>query len=103
MSTKHTPGPWMYEPKGRGHVWSDCRDDGSGAVIAVMPETNHGTKEADARLIAAAPELLSALYALLDDVSDLTDEAREAFSGINDRSVTLARAAIAKATGQGEG
>jgi hypothetical protein len=95
MSTKHTPGPWMYEPKGRGHVWSDCRDDGSGAVIAVMPETNHGTKEADARLIAAAPELLSAL-----------NEAAELMPlGTKKRADWLrkAGAAIAKATGQGEG
>ena len=49
--------------------------------------------ESEARLIAAAPDLLAALYALVQDCDDygLTD---------NDAHLREARAAIAKAKGQ---
>lgn len=59
--TKHTPGPWKYEEatktirSGRENYWLCTMDSWDGAV-------NH---EANAKLIAAAPELLEAAKDLI--------------------------------------
>ena len=68
MSKKHTPGPWVYHS---GAVWKDGVDvypKGSedGIPIAkIHREPGSGTlpveRDANARLIAAAPELLEAI------------------------------------------
>ena len=63
MKSKHTPGPWCYfvgNSTGRGLV----RIEAEGRHIASMPRGEQS--EADARLIAAAPELLTALKGLVD-------------------------------------
>jgi hypothetical protein len=101
-----TPGPWVAED----HSVTDLED--GLAVIAVFPEHprdtptrgmvawlgDHGanfqapeTRAANARLIAAAPDLLAALKALLDK-ADLNDWNQEAYEA--------AEAAIAKADGR---
>ena len=58
MAAKHTPGPWMaraYE-QGAGHM--DCIEvQGSGGTVCRMSSANV-RDTADARVIAAAPELL---------------------------------------------
>lgn len=104
--TKHTPGPWS---------WSryDFRDGFhglySGDTPVIYPQhENHGDdgdawfstdedyygetalREADAHLIAAAPDLLEALQELLPLWS----------SGIDEPWVQRAHEAIAKATGE---
>jgi hypothetical protein len=56
----HTPSPWSFKTS------NECRgipceweiEDQHGGVIAI---TNSGTSNADARLIASAPDLLAAL------------------------------------------
>lgn len=53
---KHTPGPWSYKP-------TSGFDYGS-TIYWVPGICTHVGKEADARLIAAAPELLDALVTL---------------------------------------
>lgn len=79
MTTKHTPGPWDYvEGKTLYHVE---RKGGQGAVCSVPK-----SREADARLIAAAPDLLEALKALSQTLSAETQ--------------AMARAAILKAEGK---
>jgi len=54
MSAQHTPGPWEAEPngsiKGSNGEWS-----------ALSLGNSYGTTDANARLIAAAPEMLSSL------------------------------------------
>ncbi|WP_434513806.1 hypothetical protein AB6Q56_14590 [Dechloromonas sp. ARDL1] len=82
MDTKHTPGPW----EAISNVVHGPMKDG-GYLIAECP-ANIGNRIEDARLIAAAPELLDALIAI-------TDESVCLKSAI----VEQARAAIAKATG----
>jgi hypothetical protein len=57
--TKHTQGPWTFEPgvedrEGFFDIWFD--QGGCGATIA-----EYVGEEANARLIAAAPDLLAAL------------------------------------------
>jgi len=99
--TKHTPGPW--------YVTGSCEDgtmitNGGGVSIARWPRNNRWEKPegiiigdiSDARLIAAAPDLLAACKGIMHqwetgvDVSTYVD--------IND-----VRAAIDKAEGREQG
>ena len=87
---KHTPGPWRIgtpPPNGEQTIGTQ-----QGLMVAVAT-TGAGTPtEANARLIAAAPDLLEALNALADYVDDR--------AGDNEcRPLENARAAIAKAEG----
>lgn len=93
MQTTHTPGPWQYSPceiTGRYSIYHN-------GPVAYCGDTtaSPGDGEANARLIAAAPELLAALVALVGEADlgevDLDDDDRA--------KLDVARAAIAKATG----
>jgi hypothetical protein len=84
---QHTPGPWTLNPARSTRV--DLIDNAKGEAVGeiIWVDTR---KPADARLIAAAPDLLEALERILRDVPcDGLDE----WEG-------QARAAIAKATGE---
>jgi hypothetical protein len=101
---KHTPGPWRYQRLNDGtfaidHVTGRSSDyvanvychsrqhDGSPAFDALLP-----AYEANARLIAAAPDLLAALR-------NITECAEAGADGANmDLWIEQARAAIAKAS-----
>jgi hypothetical protein len=88
MKTQHTPGPW--ELRGPRLV-----TDKNGVIIAENISSNEGTSEANAHLIAAAPELLEALklgLLLIERIepNDKLDEHEQAFAN-------AARAAIQKA------
>ncbi len=97
----HTPGPWRVYVHGRPMndptmplMWWLSRDD-------AKPHASLGTdKEADARLIAAAPELLDALADMLSGWRYI----RETYGDLGgvgwDRAEKAARAAIAKARGE---
>lgn len=66
MRGKHTPGPWTWAPNDRDVV---ILGDGGELVAAMRPTTEPRDIEqrlVDARLIAAAPELLAACRALVD-------------------------------------
>lgn len=106
--TKHTPGPWYTDAIGR--IWrrnpSDLYEYGGGVAgdkpVATVWKgwVNEGEVgfplEANARLIAAAPELLEALRLLLAEcehqawIGNMPDDRVE---------FGIARAAIAKAEG----
>ena len=101
MKTKHTPGPWQISGvRGRPSTLSDnaafhsVGPDGD-AVAAVWydPKTHVGWH--DARLIAAAPDLLEALQEVVPML-----EAALMFHGEPEQGSVgyKARAAIAKAT-----
>jgi hypothetical protein len=99
MKTIHTPGPWFITRTES----SPCSIEASGNEAAIAkvyltdPKIHKRTPEhhANARLIAAAPDLLQAL-------SDLTDWGRTHTSPRDANSphhlLVAARAAIAKAT-----
>ena len=101
MTTKQaqTPGPWKYQ-KPRGHQHAIDRKyeviaplNGGEEIVIVGEHTGVDClKESDARLIAAAPDLLAALTQMVryDDLP--TAEQQPA--------VERARAAIAKAKGE---
>ena len=90
---KHTPGPWTHE--GQGDI-TGIEDNGFGRgpvdVCSVYLRAVEGRHEANARLIAAAPDLLEALEYCLDCLGD-------EFALPSDCQST-ARAAIARARGE---
>jgi hypothetical protein len=125
--TKHTPGPWVVE-KGTTVIWSrNAYDEGTnnvGCIVAraAQPVSWKGSRptadeqDANARLIAAAPDLFEALEEYL-----AADDAMAAFllgadpkalgemewrgqhserSTRRRNATTAARAAIAKAEGR---
>ena len=101
MSTQHTPGPWYvgteFNDQGR-HIYAAQKvrhEDGDEwhPLIACTDDDERLVDwQANARLIAAAPDLLEALQRMLDAPSHGTHEAMR-------RANEAARAAIAKATG----
>ena len=103
--SKHTPGPWTVFPKAKYGEWHvSVPVQGQGWRLGLFPDgIRTGSPEADARLIAAAPDLLAALRELMEcsEYSGWSDAdlARSIAGG--DRylpMVVTARAAIAKAT-----
>ena len=70
--TNHTPGPWTV--RRRFDVYQDTQTPGVGGTfvastkgVSELPESINQVCEADAKLIAAAPELLEALEIILKD------------------------------------
>ena len=62
MSTRHTPGPWAFGLYGPSDEWVRVAETGDAVV---MVGHNQPERAANARLIAAAPELLGACKAAL--------------------------------------
>ena len=101
MSTQHTKGPWKVKAgsnavlAGRKQI---CSHVNAASVLPVNIVEDRKIAEANARLIAAAPDLLEALQDLFDAdmehvlMGDGKDDQIEA--------IAKARAAIAKATGE---
>lgn len=105
MTGKHTPGPWHIEwsmaQGGEAHHVCDSRDMGDLSTIATVHfhDDTEGETKANARLIAAAPELLEALEAGPSTLHELPGGKECACSQC--AFVRLKRAAIASATGGG--
>jgi hypothetical protein len=105
MKTNHTPGPWEVERARNGlpyRIVAPGGDDGKPGAVGKhitrwgaisLPSSEEG--EANARLIAASPELLRIAERLADDDEVPTD---------GDMVIAIlkrdAKAAIAKATGE---
>ena len=67
MELKHTPGPWAYGATAGNHdfaVYSES--EGTGRDIALVRDFD----EANAKLIAAAPEMLDRLSRLVESCYD---------------------------------
>jgi hypothetical protein len=90
---KHTPGPWgCIDTSNYAHDYRLTKPDGS--TLPLHVEANdHSEQRANARLIAAAPDLLEALKDMLDGHED-------ACTGYGEGAADKARSAIAKATGE---
>jgi hypothetical protein len=85
MNTQHTPGQWLASA-GQVH-------DAHGSLIAVVMAHDTPVGAANARLIAAAPELLEALLAF--DAVDRFSLWHQNYAP----AIEKARAAMAKAIG----
>lgn len=104
---KHTPGPWYVDTeysiqimKHMEHLVGTTKY--TDYTVADISEGGFTGEEelANARLIAAAPELLEALQELLAwDLDSLPGEVSLGFSGI-EKDIARAKAVIAKATGE---
>ena len=94
MSAKHTPGPWRLDNRGTTYIVDKPGDGYITRDICRMDSSTMSAfhQEGNARLIAAAPDLLEALKMYLIAGHK---EARRAAS-------VVAKAAIAKAEGRGE-
>lgn len=94
--SKHTPGPWNYTmDKERGWDFKLTADHGKTAIVSGCGccDSPWVSCEADARLIAAAPELLEALELVVSFV-----DAGQGTWTVEEQN--KARAAIAKAKGE---
>lgn len=96
MTTTHTPGPWTL-----GEKRDSCRrvNDPEGFGIVSVIATDEQS-EANAALIAAAPELLAALRKLEALVDGWENTLTEKAGAVVSAHLATARAAIAKAEGQ---
>ena len=98
MESKHTPGPWVVEWNGDARKGMVIRAPAAGRpsapnpgvcrVYDVLPE-----REENGKLIAAAPDLLAALQAMLERYTVNTPDGYSDPGG----DITRARAAVAKA------
>lgn len=69
---KHTPGPWTVEKFTRENDWDRMRarvTDGQDTIAQLFDSAFEDRNHANARLIAAAPELLEALEQILEIVN----------------------------------
>jgi predicted phosphoribosyltransferase len=84
----HTPGPWRPHtlPNGSHHIIADHW--GASVAVTMFPESGSEGREANARLIAAAPDLFEAVRAVLSRFHDTLD---------NEAALILERA-LTKAT-----
>lgn len=100
MHSKHTPGPWDVDEGDKSTIYEL---DAANPIAEVFSDRSAEENEANARLIAAAPELLDALTALLDEAEDVFVCMADA-TGIDRHNLppqfAAARAAIAKAEGR---
>ena len=87
----HTPGPWINDRSHpeweRNVVWS------GDMVVARVVDDQHANADANARLIAAAPDLLAALIRMDEEFGT------QNYTKSADDAVIMAQAAIKKATG----
>lgn len=113
MTQQHTPGRWRIANNGKKgresetyRIWRndegpDSEDTETNTNYACIAAHVHG--KGNARLIAAAPELLEALSGLLDDFKAYVDDERDAdIKERNQAWLDMASAAIEKATGLSE-
>lgn len=87
MDSKHTPGPWKVAGPIGAAIWI-TDESSNNQIAAVYGKSQTAGADANARLIAAAPELLEALK----EVVVISDREHTAW--------IKARAAIAKAEGR---
>lgn len=93
----HTKGPWMAAARPSSVVgWPVVSPAAMGRSICNVT-VGHEDSEDNARLIAAAPDLLEALKGCLDGL-EILSRANPKHKGIK-QDIAVARAAIAKATG----
>ncbi|RQC90029.1 hypothetical protein [Pseudomonas aeruginosa] len=102
--SKHTPGPWFINGHERYTKYVEAHIGGGlvQEVAACGPTEKPEQQEANARLCAAAPELLEALRIMVNACypvsTEISDKGHAWCIAYLDQALPLARAAIAKAT-----
>lgn len=104
MTQKHTPGPWQYSSTGPtmlgySQPYAVAQEGVPNLICGCFDDVNGGidTAQANARLIAAAPDLYAALYELLKeyDISNRLGDDDTDFGTLP--PVVKAKAALEKA------
>ncbi len=76
---RHTPGPWTQSKNGRGNDIVAPRVSRSGSIATAFARDNVDEQTANARLIAAAPDLLSIAKTLKPVVLKYADPVTHGF------------------------
>ena len=86
----HTPAPWFVHtlPNGSHHIMAEHW--GASVAVTMFPDNGSIGREANARLIAAAPNMLSALEHVLADLNSTLDH----------ETALIVQDAIARAKGE---
>ena len=108
--SKHTPGPWEFEVEtndsGGWRARAQCVRIWNGATLIADYDTSaceyadDDENAANARLMAAAPELLAALIDMDEAYCDVGPDMTQEKRNFGRKTLIAARAAIAKATGE---
>jgi hypothetical protein len=106
MNATHTPGPWKVtdEVYHEDEVAIHGGESGQQVICGVWPqgddEAGNGERQANARLIAAAPAMHAALRKLIDVLGCDADEIQEVYGGLVALAADDAIAALALAEGE---
>lgn len=96
--TSHTPGPWKVGPEYYDNPQGDMKAVFCGSFADTATSVARHCKPEDARLIAAAPELLELIKEVKRDIADV---AQSAIDGSRAEALfTRIEKAIAKAEGK---
>ena len=97
MTTKaqHTPGPWFTDETDASDVYRYVLPAGREGLVCRVPLRMKDSGEANARLIAAAPDMLAALRSIAA-ITTCTDQDHEAMCA---EIQGICREALAKVTG----
>ena len=93
MGLKFTPGPWS---SGKEIPLTAKANDTAGFSLVFVNRDNKEEVEANARLIAAAPDLLEALIKAQEDINWMLNTGQH----LNGHCFDYIEATIAKATGE---
>lgn len=96
-NTQHTPGPWVNGGPQCATIATKAEGGNLGERVAIVfdDEISLGDAKANARLIAAAPELLAALQAMLGAAHESPVMCED-----NAATIAQARAIVSKARGE---
>lgn len=101
METKWTPGPWVVDPEENWIVteWRST-EHGLQTLICDMMDEEAPQYEANAHLIAAAPELYEALLECVEEIRAVNMVDGEIKDKDTEAVYTKAKAALRKARGE---
>jgi hypothetical protein len=100
MKTLHTPAPWQVDYSGNCHIGITDKNERTIAFCNLQNEDGD-EDEANAKLIAAAPDLLEALQDIAD--GGCFDQGPNCLGFVNmerEQMMSFARSVIAKAKGE---
>ena len=101
----YTPGPWDYhtaDGAATPHIAIYAPDEEGNEIDRIADVYGAPLNEANAELIAAAPDLLAALESAEQCICDLLERTEFARENATGHDVPAIRAAIAKAKGEEE-
>ena len=96
---KHTPGPWEVRIAGKDPRPCVFGHDGLPTALAAGVAVARCEREADARLIAAAPDLLAGAERALEILRSITDLPSD-LAPFRETAAKMLNEAIARATGE---